>query len=148
MKLLLIYIVLASVLYGTQSQAGYTLVYSGGSLKELHPGDNVTLYVDSDQVRLQVKNKDVAVIPAHSITELNYRAETHKGIGNAFKSIGTRAMPVLLRPRKYYIKLAWDDNEKKGDIKLQTDQDEYGGIILAIEGISGKKAIDTGPPGK
>ncbi len=148
MRKLLIYLVLAGVLYGTESQAGYTLTYSGGSLKDLRAGDNVTVYVDSDQVRLQVNNKDAAVIPAHAITELSYRPEVHKRVHNAFKSMETHVAPVLRRPKKYYITLTWDNSGEKGHVTLQTDQDEYGGILLAIEGISGKPAVDTGLPRK
>lgn len=60
----------------------------------------------------------------------------------------THVAPVLRRSKKYYITLAWDNSGKKGEVTLQTDQDEYGGILLAIEGISGKKAVDSGPLGK
>lgn len=147
MNKFLVCIVFSTVLYGTESHAGYALMYSGGSLKDLQPGADVTLYVDSDQVRLQVKNQDITVVPAHALTELGYRAEVHKGIGHAFKSMETRVAPVLRRPKKYYITLAWDDGGKKGEVTLQTDQDEYGGILLALEGVSGKKAVEQ-PPGK
>jgi hypothetical protein len=31
---------------------------------------------------------------------------------------------------------------------MQADKNEYRGLILALEGVSGKKAVDTDPPAK
>jgi len=36
----------------------------------------------------------------------------------------------------------------KGGIALQADKNEYRGLIAGLEGISGKKAVNTDPPGK
>lgn len=39
--------------------------------------------------------------------------------------------------------MTWDDGGKKGGIALQADKNEYRGLITALEGVTGKKAIDT-----
>lgn len=40
---------------------------------------------------------------------------------------------------------SWADGDKKGGLAMQCDKKEYPGILAGLEGISGKKAVDSAP---
>ena len=50
------------------------------------------------------------------------------------------------------IGLIWTDGDKKGGLAMQCDKNDYRGILAGLEGVSGKKAVDSetitgaGPP--
>jgi hypothetical protein len=37
----------------------------------------------------------------------------------------------------------WRDEDKKGGLALQCDKNDYRGILAGLEGVSGKKAVDS-----
>jgi hypothetical protein len=39
--------------------------------------------------------------------------------------------------------LIWADNDKKGGFAMQCDKSDYRGVLAGLEGISGKKAVDS-----
>jgi hypothetical protein len=39
--------------------------------------------------------------------------------------------------------LTWANGDAKGGFAMQCDKNEYRGILNALEGISGKKAVDS-----
>ena len=41
------------------------------------------------------------------------------------------------------IGLTWEDGDKRGGFAFQADKDEYRGILAGLEGISGKKSVNT-----
>jgi len=41
------------------------------------------------------------------------------------------------------IGLIWADGDKKGGLALQCDKNDYRGILAGLEGVSGKKAVDS-----
>jgi hypothetical protein len=126
---------LAAALSASESQAGYAVKYAGGSLplidKGLVANADLALFIDSDQVRLQAGRRDVAVIPASSISEISHGEEIHRKFG---KKVGLSAT-------KEYIGLTWD----KGNVVLDADKDEYRSMLLALEGVTGKKTVEKNP---
>ena len=59
-------------------------------------------------------------------------------------SLGIGALVAFSKSKKHYVGIVWDSGDgKKGGIALQVDKDEFRGLIAALEGITGKKAIDT-----
>ncbi len=47
------------------------------------------------------------------------------------------------KSKKHYIGVVWADGDKKGGIALQADKNEFRGLLAALEGVTGKKAVDT-----
>jgi hypothetical protein len=39
--------------------------------------------------------------------------------------------------------LTWADGDQKGGLAMQCDKNDYLGILAGLEGISGKKAVDS-----
>ena len=50
---------------------------------------------------------------------------------------------ALTKSKKHFVGLTWADGEHKGGMAMQCDKDEYRGILAGLEGITGKKAVDS-----
>lgn len=136
--------------FAAESQVGYGVIYSGGSLPNVKGGEELKLYLDARQVRLRHKSQDVVVIPANAITEVSYGQEVHRRIGTAaglaVVSLGIGALVAFSKSKKHYIGITWADAGNKGGVVLQADKNEYRGLLTALEGVSGKTAVDTDSP--
>ena len=136
--------------FAAESQVGYGVIYSGGSLPDVKGGEELKLYLDAKQVRLRHKSQDVVVIPANAITEVSYGQEVHRRIGTAaglaVVSLGIGALVAFSKSKKHYIGITWADAGNKGGVVLQADKNEYRGLLTALEGVSGKAAVDTDSP--
>jgi hypothetical protein len=58
-------------------------------------------------------------------------------------TLGVGALIALSKSKKHYIGLIWADGDKKGGLALQCDKNDYRGILAGLEGVSGKKAVDS-----
>jgi hypothetical protein len=136
--------------FAAESQVGYSVIYSGRSLPTIKGGEELSLRIASDHIRLSKKHEDVITIPANAITDLSYGEEVHHRIGTAaglaVVSLGIGALVAFSKSKKHYIGLTWADGDRKGGIVLQADKNEYRGLLAALEGVSGKKAVDTDTP--
>ncbi len=54
---------------------------------------------------------------------------------------------LKLQHEKHFIGLTWDDAGSKGGAAFQADKDSYRGLLMGIEGITGKKALDSATMG-
>jgi CxxC motif-containing protein (DUF1111 family) len=128
------------------AENGYKVTYDGGSLPDSKAGAGMKIYIESDQVRFTKDNADVVKIPASAITEISYGQDVHRRIGTAVAvgvfTLGVGALIALSKSKKHYIGLIWADGDKKGGLALQCDKNDYRGI-LGLEGVSGKKAVDS-----
>ena len=126
---------------------GYKVTYDGGSLPDTKAGVGMKIYIESDQVRLAKDNADVVKIPASAITEISYGQDVHRRIGTAVAvgvfTLGVGALIALSKSKKHYIGLIWADGDKKGGLAMQCDKNDYRGILAGLEGVSGKKAVDS-----
>ena len=144
----------------TDRQVGYDVTYSGGSLPSVKGGQSLEMFLEADALHLKEgwrkrvyrhqkidEITDVAAIPISSITEINYGLEAHHRIGQAIAlslvSFGAGMLLALSKEKKHYIGIVWDDAGKKGGLVLQADKNEYRGLIAALEGLTGKKAVDA-----
>ena len=129
------------------SDISYKVTYDGGSLPDLKTGTGLHLYIDQDKVRFVDNGKEIATVPASAITEISYGQDVHRrvgaAIGLAVVSFGIGALMALTKSKKHFIGLTWADGEKKGGLAMQCDKKEYRGILAGLEGISGKKAVDS-----
>ena len=136
--------------FAAESQVGYSVTYSGGSLPDVKGGEGLKLYLDATRVRLTRKAHEIVAIPAPSITEVSYGEEVHHRIGTAaglaVVSLGIGALVAFSKSKKHYIGITWADSNAKGGIVLQVDKNEYRGLLAALEGVSGKTAVDTDTP--
>ena len=125
----------------------YKVTYDGGSLPDLKTGTGVKLYIDANQIRLVKENADITTIPASSITEISYGQDVHRRIGAAIGlaviSLGIGALMALTKSKKHYVGLTWADGDKKGGFAMQCDKSDYRGVLAGLEGITGKKAVDS-----
>jgi hypothetical protein len=86
-------------------------------------------------------------VPASAITEISYGQDVHRrvgaAIGVAVVSLGIGALLALSKSKKHYVGLTWAAADQKGGFAMQCDKNEYRGILAGLEGVSGKKAIDS-----
>jgi len=50
---------------------------------------------------------------------------------------------AFTKSKKHYIGVTWDDGGKKGGFAFQADKSGYRGVLSGLEGISGKKAVNS-----
>lgn len=114
---------------------------SGGT-----PPYKMKLYV-SEQVKLTYGKNEATTFPASSITEISYGQDVHRRIGAAIGigifTLGIGALMALVKSKKHFIGITWDDAGKKGGVAFQADKGDYRGIIAGLEGLSGKKVVNT-----
>jgi hypothetical protein len=132
------------------AQAGdnsYKVIYDGGSLQNLKTSTGVQLILDPAMIKIAHGKEELVSIPATSITEISYGQDVHRRIGTAIGlaviSLGVGALMALSKSKKHYVGLTWADGDKKGGFVMQCDKNEYRGILTALEGMTGKKAIDS-----
>jgi hypothetical protein len=129
------------------SSAGYKVIYDGGS-PNAKAGASLYLYIDSGLIRLaEQKGSVVATIPAASVTEISYGQDVHRRVGTAIGlavvSLGIGALMLLSKSKKHFVGITWADGDKKGGFVMQCDKNDYRGILLGLEGVTGKKAVDS-----
>ena len=142
---LLVSILPAALLGGDN---GYGVRYDGGSVAALKSGNDVKLYIDSDHFRFVKNKEEILNVPAKAITEISYGQDVHRrvgaAIGLAVVSLGIGALMALTKSKEHYVGVTYDSGEgKKGGFALQCDKSNYRGILAGLEGISGKKAVNT-----
>jgi hypothetical protein len=129
------------------SDNSYKVTYDGGSIQDLKSGAGVHLFIEPAQIRIVDGKKDLVVIPANSVTEISYGQDVHRRIGTAIGlaviSFGIGALMMFSKSKKHFVGLTWADGDKKGGFAMQCDKNDYRGILAALEGITGKKAIDS-----
>ncbi len=125
----------------------YKVTYDGGSLPDTKAGAGLKLYIESNQVRLAKDKTDLATLPASSITEISYGQDVHRRVGTAVAvgvfTLGVGALTALSKSKKHFVGLTWADGDKKGGFAMQCDKNDYRGILAGLEGVSGKKAVDS-----
>jgi len=125
----------------------YKLSYDGGSITNAKTGEHIKLYLEQNQIRMVKGNADVLDVPASAVTEISYGQDVHRrvgaAIGLAVVSLGVGALMALTKSKKHYIGLTWDDAGKKGGAAFQADKNDYRGVLAGLEGITGKKAVNS-----
>lgn len=141
---------LLCILISVQAATDYgsKVIYDGGSIPEIKSGSELKLFVEPGRLRLRTKDDaDVISIPAGAITEISYGQDVHRRIGSsillAAASLGVGAIMLLSKSKKHFIGITWADGENKGGFAMQCDKQDYRGILSGLEGITGKKAVDS-----
>jgi hypothetical protein len=129
------------------SESGYGVKYDGGSIGTIKTGAELRLVIVGNEIRLMQKHDVVQTIPASAVTEISYGQDVHRrigaAIGLALVSFGIGALMALTKSKKHFIGLTWAIGDTKGGFAMQCDKNEYRGILTGLEGVTGKKAIDS-----
>jgi hypothetical protein len=146
-QLIAMVICVAMPLAMSAADNGYKVEYDGGSLPDIKAGVGMKLYIDPSQIRMVRDKMDVVVIPASAVTEISYGQDVHRRVGAAIGlaviSFGVGALMALTKSKKHFVGLTWADGEKKGGFAMQCDKHDYRGVLAGLEGVTGKKAVDS-----
>lgn len=146
-KLLVIILCFVIPLTLMAADNSYKVIYDGGSISDVKAGTGMKLFIEQNQIRLVKDKSDVVTIPASSITEISYGQDVHRRIGAAIGlaviSLGIGALMALTKSKKHYVGLTWADGDKKGGFAMQCDKTDYRGVLAGLEGVTGKKAVDS-----
>jgi hypothetical protein len=125
----------------------YKINYDGGSLPGIKAGTDAKLIIDPMQIRIVHDKGTLVTIPAASITEISYGQDVHRRIGAAIGlavfSLGLGALLAFSKSKKHFVGLTWANGDQKGGFAMQCDKSDYRGVLAALEGITGKKAVDS-----
>jgi hypothetical protein len=125
----------------------YKVEYDGGSLPNAKVGSGMRLYLDAGAIRIMKDKEVVVVIPAAAVTDLSYGQDVHRrvgaAIGLAMVSFGIGALMALSKSKKHFVGITWDDGGNKGGLAFQADKNDYRGLLAGLEGITGKKAVNS-----
>jgi len=126
---------------------GYKVAYDGGSVPDVKTGTDLKLFIEPNQIRLVKDKADVITIPASSVTEISYGQDVHRRVGAAIGiglvTLGVGALMALTKSKKHFIGLTWVNGDQKGGFAMQCDKNDYRGVLTGLEGITGKKAVDS-----
>jgi CxxC motif-containing protein (DUF1111 family) len=135
-----------------KDDGGYNVIYDGGSLPDLKAGKKLRMYIETNQIRLMDGKNLVTTLVPNTVTDISYGQDVHRrvgaAIGLAVVSLGIGALMALTKSKKHYVGLTWaTKDEKGGDAKggfaLQCDKNDYRGVLAGLEGVTGKKAVDS-----
>ena len=133
--------------FASDASSGYKVTYDGGSRADAKVGTGMRLVLNGDHVKLVTDKTEVANIPASAITEISYGQDVHRrvgaAIGLAVVSFGIGGLMALTKSKKHFVGLTWADGDKKGGLAIQCDKNDYRGVLAALEGVSGKKAVSS-----
>jgi len=126
---------------------GYKVTYDGGSVPDLKSGTSVRMYIETNKIRFVRDGKELTIVPASAVTEISYGQDVHRRVGSAIAvgtvTLGLGALMALSKSKKHFIGLTWADGDHKGGLAMQCDKDDYRGVLAGLEGITGKKAINS-----
>jgi CxxC motif-containing protein (DUF1111 family) len=129
------------------SDNGYKVVYDGGSVPNVKTGNKVELVFGEKDIHLRQGSQDAVVIPASAVTEISYGQDVHRrvgaAIGLALVSFGIGGLMALTKSKKHFVGLTWQDGDRKGGFAMQCDKNDYRGVLAGLEGMTGKKAVDS-----
>jgi CxxC motif-containing protein (DUF1111 family) len=146
-NLLALVLCLAIPLTAFAGDNAYKVTYDGGSIPDTKSGTGMNLIIDANQIRLVKDNTTVITIPATAVTEISYGQDVHRRVGAAIGlaviSFGIGALMALTKSKKHFVGLTWADADKKGGFAMQCNKNDYRGVLAGLEGVTGKKAVDS-----
>jgi hypothetical protein len=81
------------------------------------------------------------------VTEISYGQDVHRRVGTAVAvgvfTLGVGALTALSKSKKHFVGMTWANGDQKGGLAMQCDKGDYRGILAGLEGITGKKAVNS-----
>lgn len=147
LALLLCFTIIQISLAVGKDDGGYNVMYDGGSLPGLKAGKKLRMYIESNQIRIMDGKTLVTTLVPSSVQELTYGQDVHRrvgaAIGLAIVSFGIGGLMALTKSKKHFVGLTWAEGDVKGGFAMQCDKNDYRGVITGLEGVTGKKAVDS-----
>ena len=144
---LLLCIVIPATVFAADAETGYKVAYDGGTLPDIKTGAGLRIVINSTTISFVKDKTEVATIPAVAITEISYGQDVHRRVGAAIGlaviSFGIGGLMALTKSKKHFVGLTWADGDKKGGLAIQCDKNDYRGVLAALEGVTGKKAVNS-----
>ena len=82
-----------------------------------------------------------------NLQDISYGQDVHRRIGAAIGlavvSLGIGGLMALTKSKKHYVGLTWAAGETKGGFAMQCDKNDYRGVLAGLEGVTGKKAVNS-----
>lgn len=130
------------------AQDGYKVKYDGGSISSVKTGTDVRLVMAGNKIQFTDGKSGVLLdISAADVTEISYGQDVHRRVGAAIGlatvSFGVGALMALTKSKKHFVGLTWATKDNKGGLAVQCDKNDYRGILAGLEGVTGKKAVDS-----
>ena len=129
------------------AENSYKIAYDGGSLANSKTGTGMKLLIDGTNIEVLDKKAEIVTIPAASVIEISYGQDVHRRVGAAIGvaviSLGIGALLALTKSKKHFVGLTWDNNGQKGGFAFQADKNDYRGLLAGLEGVTGKKAVNS-----
>jgi hypothetical protein len=130
-----------------KDDGGYNVMYDGGSLPDLKAGKKLKMYIESTQIRIMDGKTLVTTLVPSTIQDISYGQDVHRrvgaAIGLAVVSFGLGGLMALTKSKKHYVGLTWANGDAKGGFAMQCDKSDYRGVIAGLEGVTGKKAVNS-----
>jgi CxxC motif-containing protein (DUF1111 family) len=130
-----------------KDDGGYNVMYDGGSLPGLKTGKKLKMYIDAKEIRIMDGQTVVATLVPSSVQDISYGQDVHRRVGAAIGlaviSLGIGGLMALTKSKKHYVGLTWAVGETKGGFAMQCDKNDYRGVIAGLEGVTGKKAVNS-----
>jgi hypothetical protein len=144
---LLLCIAIPVAVFAADAQNGYKVAYDGGSLPDIKAGAGLKLVINASTITFVKDKTEIVTIPASAVTEISYGQDVHRRVGTAIAlgvvSLGAGALMALSKSKKHFVGLTWADGDKKGGLAIQCDKNDYRGVLAALEGVTGKKAVNS-----
>lgn len=136
--------ILCCSIYGYATGNTFKVRYNGGSVaSKVDPKDwDNKLTVTTDAILLDLKDGTKVNIPPKSVTSLSYGQEAHRRVGTMI-ALAVLVAPVALfglfhKTRLHYIGIQFKTPDgKDSGILLQGDKEDYRGILVALQGVTG-----------
>jgi hypothetical protein len=146
-RLLAVVLCAALPMLALAGDSGYKVIYDGGSVPGVKSGTGVKLYIEANQIRFVKDKKEIAIVPASAVTEISYGQDVHRRVGTAVAvgvfTLGLGALTALSKSKKHFVGLTWANGDQKGGLAMQCDKSDYRGVLAGLEGITGKKAVNS-----
>jgi hypothetical protein len=148
-RLAAVILCLALAFLTAAKDAGYAVIYDGGSIPGLKSGEKLKMYIESGGIRLtdeKGKTQVMSIVPS-TVTEVSYGQDVHRRVGTAIAvgvfTLGLGALTALSKSKKHFVGLTWATGDVKGGFAMQCDKNDYRGVLAGLEGVTGKKAVDS-----
>jgi hypothetical protein len=126
----------------------FPMKYEGGSLP-LKVHDGLKVQVEKESV-IVLQGKQRFSVPVAAISEISYGNDVHRRVGAAvgvgIVTLGVGALLALAKTKKHYVGITWEGaaaEHVNGGVVFKVGKGEYRGFIAALEGLTGKKAVDA-----
>jgi hypothetical protein len=145
--------ILGTVVLSTASLAsgmGFQVVYNGGSIQNLKPGTHVSFRVEGRQLHVVDGDSEVATVPTSAISGISFHDDAATRPSDAARvqatNVGYSDAMNLTPANHRSVIVTWADGDRKGGFALQCEPTECPLVLAALQGVSGKQALDLDVP--